>query len=444
MVGREPADGSVADRSAVHGAVAAAGWCRSVGLELARELAADAVWADGVCAFHGATAPDSREHPPRYRSTGADLYEGTAGIARFLGRAAVLGEDDGLRRVALGAVEHAIARATGWSLYDGCLGIALVALELAGLLDEPRLVDRAAVLVDRAAAGAASGPDRPWDLLVGTAGAVIGLVGADGGEPGCWTRHAVDLGGELLAAAIPDGADSPDGPPLSWLLRPGSTARLCGLAHGASGVALAFETLAAVDPGGPGRWHRAARQARTFERAYYAAELGSWADLRPSEAGSPVRPGGHPHMWCHGSIGICAERLGALEHDESARADAVGGLAGARSHAERLVAGPTGPGAGDELNASVCHGTAGLVDLFVDAGLVSGDPSWTRLAGEVAGVMLDDARRVGGWRSGVPGGWPAPGLMLGRAGTGWALLRMADPATIPSVWRAPVIRRASD
>jgi lantibiotic modifying enzyme len=401
---------------------------RAAGLDLARELAAGAIWADGVCVFHGATAPESLAHPPRYRSTGPDLYEGTAGIARFLGRAAVVDGDDELRRGALGAVRHALAHATGPALFTGGLGVGLVGLELATLLDEPDLVAPAVAAVDRAAA--ATGDASP-DLLVGTAGVVAGLLAAGGS----WTGRAVELGHGLLASAVPDGPDSADGPPLSWSL-PGSPVRLCGLAHGASGVAFALEALATADPDGAGRWRRAARQARTFERAHYAPGVGSWADLRPSD-GEPA----HPHMWCHGSVGICAERLSALEHDALAHADAVGGLAGARAHAERLLAGPAGPGAGDELNGSVCHGLAGLIDLFVDAERASGDPAWTALAGALADRMIDDARRPGGWRSGVPGGWPAPGLMLGRAGTGWALLRLADPVGVPSAWRPAPIHR---
>jgi lantibiotic modifying enzyme len=408
---------------------------RSSGLDLARELAAGAIWADGVCVFHGATAPESLAHPPRYRSTGPDLYEGTAGIARFLGRAAVVAGDDELRRVALGAVRHALAHGEGPALFTGGLGVGLVGLELAALLDEPDLVAPAVAAVDGAAAEATDGSP---DLLVGSAGVVAGLVAAGRS----WTPRAVELGHELLAAAVPDGPATADGPPLSWPLQSGSPVRLCGLAHGASGVAFALEALATADPDGADQWRRAARQARSFERAHYAPGAGSWADLRPPEAdGQPARPAGHPHMWCHGSVGICAERLDVLGHDDLARADAVGGLAGARAHAERLVAGPAGPGAGDELNGSVCHGLAGLIDLFVDAEQVSGDPAWTALAGALADRMIDDARRPDGWRSGVPGGWPAPGLMLGRAGCGWALLRLADPSAVPSVWRPPVVRR---
>lgn len=407
---------------------------RDAGLDLARELAAEAVWSDGICTFHGATAPESRSHPPRYRSMGADVYEGSAGIARFLGTAAALSGDDELRRTALGAVRHALARTEGWSLFTGGMGVGLVAVELAKHLDEPELLTSGTDLLERSstAACAASGP---YDLLVGTAGVVVGLISAARvHDPGHWRERALRLGRELLSVAVVDGPEGPEGPPLSWPLERGSWVRLCGLAHGASGIALAFEALGALGPDGS-NWRAAASRARTFERAHYSAEAGSWADLRPPEPGTPPTPVGHPHMWCHGSIGVVAERLGAVGHDLLARADAVGGLAGARAHTERLVTGPAGPGAGDMLNGSICHGLAGLVDLFLDAWQTTSETGWAEIAGRIGDLLLNDARRTGGWRSGVPGGWPAPGLMLGRAGTGWALLRLAAPSSVTSGWR---------
>ena len=421
---------------------------RAAGLELAHSLSRDAVWAGDRCAFHGATAPESLAHPPRARSMGADLYEGSAGIARFLGLAAACSGEDQLRRTALGALRHALSGSEGWSLFSGGLGAGLVALELAGRLGEPSLMDPALALIDHASAAAdaalattdpAGAADRPggsqgYDLLSGAAGVVVGLAAAIGHDPGAWRDRAVRLGRALLAAAVQDGPELPDGRPLSWPLEAGSPIRLCGLAHGASGVALAFEALAGIEPDGAPQWRAVARRARAFERGHYSPEAGSWADLRPVDTDGP-RSVGYPHMWCHGSVGISAERLGALAHDELARADALGGLAGIRTYAERLLAGPAGPGAGDSLNASVCHGLAGVLDLCVDTWLVSRDPTWARTARGLADLMLNDARRPEGWRSGVPGGWPAPGLMLGRAGTGWSLLRLADPDAVPSVWR---------
>jgi lantibiotic modifying enzyme len=38
-----------------------------------------------------------------------------------------------------------------------------------------------------------------------------------------------------------------------------------------------------------------------------------------------------------------------------------------------------------------------------------------------------------GWISGVPHGVETPGLLLGLAGTGYGLLRMAAPDRVPSV-----------
>jgi lantibiotic biosynthesis protein len=409
------------------------GW-RETALGIARNLASAAVWDDGMCAFHGALPPESRASPPRFGSVGGDVYEGSAGIARFLAHAAVIANEPASSECARGAMRHAIVRTTGWSLFTGGLGVGLAALEIGERLDTPELVDAGARLVDEASVSALADA-APYDLLVGTAGVIVGLLAAhrhDRGER--WLARAVDLGESLLTAAVSERPDDPDESPLSWPLAVGAPERLCGLAHGASGIALAFERLARRLPE-EAKWRNAARRARAYERGHYSQQEGSWADLRSPEPGAPAAPAGYPHMWCHGSIGVVAERLGVLEHDLLARADAVGGLAGTRAHAERLLALPLGPAAGDEANASVCHGVSGLIDLFMDAWDATADTDWLVLARDLADLMKNDARRAGGWRSGIPGGWPAPGLMLGYAGMGWTLLRVADPERTGSVWR---------
>jgi hypothetical protein len=37
-------------------------------------------------------------------------------------------------------------------------------------------------------------------------------------------------------------------------------------------------------------------------------------------------------------------------------------------------------------------------------------------------------------RSGMPGGWGTPGLMLGSAGIAWGHLRAARPDMVPAGW----------
>jgi lantibiotic modifying enzyme len=399
---------------------------------IARRTADEAIWSGPLCAFHGASAPPRLGEPAIYLSFGGDLYEGSAGIARFLALAAELTGEETLRRTALGAARHALARAEGWSLFSGRLGAGLAALEVAERLGQADLVPSAVEAVEAASELALreAGDAGPYDLLGGISGVICGLLAAmaydvDGG----WQSRAFDLGRALLRGAVDDGTG------WSWPVHPDLPERLCGLAHGASGSALALEALGRLAPDEPG-WSDAAAKARGFERAWYAPEQGSWADLRSEvrsgTGGVPV----YPHMWCHGSVGIAAERLALLgTSDTLGRADAVAGVAGAAAEAKRILAGACGPGGGDYANASQCHGLSGMAELFIDAWAIDAAPEWIALARASTAFMRNDARRLGGWRCGIPGGPWTPGLMLGGAGIGWAHFRAWNPAVIGSCWR---------
>jgi lantibiotic biosynthesis protein len=337
-----------------------------------------------------------------------------------------------MRATALGAARHGLVRCEGWSLFAGGLGQGLVALEVAHLLSDEDLVAPALAMIDRSSELAlieAREGRAPADLLVGTAGVIFGLLTVGRHDrDGHWYDRAIELGDLLVSSAHSTDGD------LAWPLAPGSEQLLCGLAHGAAGVALALDRLARAAPEGS-RFADAARRGRAYERRWYDRRHGSWADLRAEvvemAAGNIVCP----HYWCHGSVGIGADRIIADSDDLFARADAMAALAGARAEARRLISGPCGAAAGDQANASQCHGMAGLIDLLIDAWLIDGENSHLMLARECAGFMRNDARRAGGWRSGVPGGDHAPGLMLGLAGTGWALLRIALPDAVPSCWQ---------
>lgn len=401
-------------------------------VRIAFQLADEAVWSGDRCAFLGATAAAAIGQPAVYRSFGGDLYEGSAGVARFLGLAARLTGDERLRRTALGALAHATARTTGWSLFAGRTGVGFLALELARWLDMPALVP---VGLEGIELGTAEALDRaghgPFDLLAGTAGVVHVLVGAiDYDIDGDWRRRAVTLGHALIASARRTDTG------WSWPMMPSMPDHLCGLAHGAAGVALAFTDLARLFPE-ESAWRDAAAQARAFERQWYSAAHGSWADLRSDTLGQGTRGFAYPHFWCHGSVGIGHDRIAAAAAglaDPPAQADALAALAGARAAAERILAGPAGPGAGFEANGSQCHGLGGMIDLFAEAWTMDPDPALISLCRSLTAFVRNDAGPERRWRCGVLGGGQAPGLMLGLAGIGWAHLRAWNPAAIPCAW----------
>ncbi|MDJ0825467.1 MAG: lanthionine synthetase LanC family protein [Rhodobacter sp.] len=394
------------------------------GLAIAHELAEAAIWHGPLCTFQGAVPADEIGLPPLQTTTGGDVYEGSAGIARFLLLASRFDDDLRLVETAQGALRHALSNANGASLYSGVPGAAIVALEA----DWPQIRSDAMAMLAEAAAAASNEADPPMDLLSGHAGLIVGLVAVSRSDPsGPWADLAAALGHQVVDAGRADG----DG--LSWPVAPGQDDHLCGLAHGAAGLAYAMDRLLELAPDA-GPWRDTAHRARRFERAWYSPEHGSWADLRSDAMGPEAEPG-YPHMWCHGSIGIAADRLVADASDILARADRVAALEGVLASTRDALAGPRGPGGSDAINGSQCHGLSGVSDLMIDAWRLSGQKIWLDMAAACSAAIRDDARRPEGWRCGVPGGHYSPGLMLGVAGIGWSLMRTAHPDTVPSAWK---------
>ena len=133
--------------------------------------------------------------------------------------------------------------------------------------------------------------------------------------------------------------------------------------------------------------------------------------------------GGHHFLnaWCHGAPGILLARLLALPHlDEPA------------VRREIEVALNTTLEHGFDAGHCPCHGALGNLDILLVAGEVLARPDLAELARRLAGSVLD-SRAEGGWRYGVLGKLTPPGLMVGLAGFGYQLLRVADPRRVPSV-----------
>jgi hypothetical protein len=227
----------------------------------------------------------------------------------------------------------------------------------------------------------------------------------------------------------------------SWDASPTPTCirHLTGLAHGAAGFGHAMLELSAWT--GDGRYRFAGEQAFRYEGAFVDERTGMWTDLRHrslnlafydnrvDELRADLRSGNRPApptphamvAWCHGGPGIGLTRL---------RAHARTGDARHLRDVELALDATVRAFEGVPANYSLCHGHSGNAEFAVEAGPVLARPDAATTALE---LTRDACERfeLGGrpWRCGTAGGLADPGLMLGEAGIGYALLRLFAPAT---------------
>lgn len=354
---------------------------------------------------------------------GADLYGGVSGVALFL---AYLGELTGEERhtalamkawqtVRRQAEQH---KSSDISLgcFNGLSGLVYAQAHLHALWGDPALLAEAEEMVERVRPAVER--DEDYDIIGGTAGCLAALL--------CLHRHAhsaralsaaVACGEHLLAHAHAAGSG------LGWLTRVSPEVPLTGFSHGAAGIAWALLGLA--DETGETRFREAAIQAIEYERGLYSPAARNWPDLRGRTAeqarAQADAPPNYMCTWCHGAPGVGLARLHALGQldDEALRPEVSAALA-------------TTLAEGFGANHSLCHGDLGNLDFVLQADERLADAELhARRERLAAGVVASIEHN--GWLCGVPTGVETPGLMLGIAGIGYGLLRLADPARVPSL-----------
>ena len=382
---------------------------------IGERLVREAVWFRGRCNW---TAFDPTASQPLHRALGPDLGSGSAGVALFLAQLAAATGDAAAGRAARGAIARSLShaeQAPPHGLHAGRLGIAYAAARCGLLLGEEQLTARAA----RLARARLQTADR-FDLCDGSAGTIAGLLAlapvlGDGSLAG----RAQRLGDDLIAAAR-DGRNG-----WSWRSAPDERRMhgLCGMAHGASGIAFALLELHAAT--GLERDRDAAERALAYERHWFDPREGDWPDLRGIERREPRGSFRAPFetSWAHGAPGIALTRLRAwrLLGDEPYRAEAAAALERTAAHVERAV-----PGAGFAL----ADGIAGCAEaLLLGAELRPEGAVLAQRAGEIAASRY--AGSLDGWPCGPAHAGLAPGLLHGHAGIGLFYLRLHDRA-VPS------------
>lgn len=344
------------------------------------------------------------------RPCGVDLYAGTAGIALFfaaLARASGEARYGEFADVVMRGVVDALADGGGPGTiggFDGAGGLLYALAQFAATRPDRRYHAAADRLIERIAAGCDD--DDQLDVISGSAGAIGGLL--------AWAR--VDATGRALAAAARCGRHllgraRETGGGLAWTCGP-ERPPLVGYAHGAAGIGAMLGALGGAL--GEPRFVGAARAALAFERSLFDPAVGAWPDVE-ARAGRL-----HRASWCRGAVGCGLARAQALRCGLDARA------AEELGHACAFVR------TASPRDDSLCHGTLGALELLSTGAALRGDPELRLDVTARAGALLDALERRGP-RCGGQGGAETPGLLVGVAGIGLGLLRLAAPEQVPSV-----------
>ena len=383
--------------------------CRATARSIGQALLELALWSDEECTWIAPTPGTSQDITSiSFGGVGTDLYSGTAGIAWFLGDLHAAEPDEGLRATALGAIHYALGSVeTGTSprtgLFDGALGVALVAARLAAPLGDPKLVATAADVV----ASVCARPSPSPDLLGGAAGLVLGILDRHAPVEESVRRAALGRWADELVASV---QSTPDGASWTWSGQP-TFRNPTGLSHGTSGIALALDALATYT----GREDLAnyAAHARFYERNAFAADEGNWADYRLPPGRRTRWTPRYSVAWCHGATGIALDRMHSHQlhgDDESAEeARTALGTTTRWLHHALDVSSP---------DFSLCHGIAGNLQVVeMGASLLGPD-----LAPDPTPFVQHGMSR---YRGGPGLDAEPPGLMNGLAGVGSFFLERA-------------------
>jgi type 2 lantibiotic biosynthesis protein LanM len=386
---------------------------------IGQRLASLAVRGDGDVSWIGLEFRNERQW--FVVPLGNDLYDGLPGIALFLawlGEVTCEEQHNALARAAMATVRRQIGYAhymTSIGGFAGLGGVIYALTHLAMLWNEPELLHEAEELVGRLQEFIDR--DEESDIIAGAAGCIAALHGLYQCSRSNHTLAAMlQCGDRLLARTV--RAEHGVG----WPSKHANGKPLTGLSHGAAGVAWQLLELYALTA--DERFQAAAKEAIAYERSLYCQVAGNWPDLRVENTSVQPRQSGQPRFmtaWCHGAAGIGLARLRSLHYlDDSFMREEI-------STALRTTV-----ASGFGHNHSLCHGDFGKLDFVLQAARTDEFANWQPEVDRLACKITQSVQRDG-WLCGNPLAIESPGLMTGLAGIGYGLLRLIEPARVPSV-----------
>jgi type 2 lantibiotic biosynthesis protein LanM len=342
---------------------------------------------------------------------GYDLYDGLSGIALFLGHLGSITGNIRFNRLAIAAMSEALAlykaakrNSSSSGAFDGIGGLAFALMQLASLVDRPEWLGEAIRMLHQAARQA--GRSSQLDIISGQAGLIVAALAVHRNTgDAALIRRLRPLAQKLrqLATAPAKRAES---------LLP--TKADAGLAHGRAGIGFALWRWAEAT--GEDGFRETATELIRFDFEAIDAMRSEPSELQTRERTVP-------HLgWCRGWLGAALSVLQAKPAPESIKPNHG---AWVQRIADEII------GFGVEGPLCLCHGALGRMEFLATAaerGVLDNPDAadeWRRLL--LARLMS------GEWVADYTHSLESPALMVGLAGTGYALLRASHPQRLPSV-----------
>lgn len=361
----------------------------------------------------------------------ATLYDGLAGMVLFF---AYAGHVTGKGRYRQLAEESLNTARYLWQqepesihdigLFSGWGGLIYVLCHLSALWNDEKLLDEARAL--QAQIAERMNDDESHDIVGGCAGAIVALLILHDRRPDEQTKRlAIQCGERLMMRKVNHQHGA------GWVLDAAGSKMLAGMSHGAAGISVSLAMLYQIT--GEEKFLQVSLEAVAYERSLYSDNVKNWPDLRVgSRPKTSTQDNGHYFMtaWCHGApgIGLARLRLKALVGDNN-------------FDKEIETAIQTTLQSGFDDNHCLCHGSLGNLDLLLEASEILDNPNYKRQA-EALAAQIVEGQSSTGWLSGYMFNLETPGLMVGLAGMGYELLRVAHADKVPSVlsFEAPLQR----
>jgi lantibiotic modifying enzyme len=389
---------------------------------IAAGLCDAAIWSGDrrSCVWRGETLVfgNGKKRHIEIAEVGGSLYSGTAGIALFLAEIAALTGNSRFAETANAAGRHAHQNVPGdHGLFSGTTGVAWSLLRLNECLGNAggrHWQDTLAPLLQQADLPASG---KKMDVIHGLAGMILGLLSIHRRIPesailDCATRFGQAIceradWTEDYCNWMPDGPESLVDKPLS------------GFSHGTSGIGAAL--LALFSRTGVDEFRLTGRGAFAYDDIMLDREHLTWPDQR-KEAMIPL----DCETWCYGAPGILMARIIAATSDPAYRMqhEYQAGIA-ADSTRRSLLNVWLQPG----QDSCICHGALGACEGLIVAGQHGLGQSFSATGIEGAVELVRRTSTEGDWKFRIR----SPELLVGVAGVGHALLRIAHPDRVESV-----------